>query len=156
MVPGDYSGIPVPGVRNEACSVPSSKVVRVGNVLQVVPTTSIDWSVNPQPANDRKTVARYPVGIHPAPTNVPISVPMSLPIPVPLPVPVPVSVNPSGLGSTISPIPLSLPIPMPLSIPLPVTTASTPAKKIPTPPKGKLVLIYFFCISSIFLLYFLA
>ena len=128
--------MPAPaGPRNEmssASSVGSSKVVRVGNVLQVVPTTSIDWSSNSQPVVDRKSGARYPI-VPPSPANVPTS----LPIPVPLPVPVPMPVNPAALGSTSSPVPLPLPIPISLPIPLALAPTVTPAKSKPTPPQGE-------------------
>lgn len=139
MVPGDYAGMSTPGaIRNEVPTTSSpgaSKVVRVGNVLQVVPTTTIDWSNNSQPPIDRKNATRYPVIVPPSPINTSTSVP----IPVPLPVPGPVAVNPQSLITTVSTGSISLTLPNALSLPVPLpipANVTTPPKSKPVAPQG--------------------
>lgn len=132
MVPADFNGIQSTRreVRPATCTTPpvrpgSSQVVRVGNVLQVVPT-SLDWSGSQSTTADQSNGLLYSSAV-PTPSPSTSSVPISVPVPVPVPLPVP----PTGTNTLAppsvapaTPLQLSLPIPVPIPVPIPPTTAT--------------------------------
>lgn len=137
VVPADFNGIPA--TRREPTNTSaapivrgSSQVVRVGNVLQVVPT-SLDWSGGqPSSVEQSATGMMYSAPV-PQPSPVPaapISVPV--PVPVPMPVPVPPAMSTPTPVTTLSPVPLplSVPVPVPGPVPLPVTQTTFPRAEV--------------------------
>lgn len=149
VVPADFNGVPAthrePNNSSSTSVVRgSSQVVRVGNVLQVVPT-SLDWSGGGQPSSvDQSGGMIYSTTV---PQSSPVSsVPMSVPVPVPVPMPVPAvpSVNSSTPVSTLSPLPLSVPVPVPGPVPLPVTQTTFSRTEIT--PQSKSTRVYSFFI----------
>lgn len=130
MVPADFNGVQ-PARREAPAATPptvrgSSQVVRVGNVLQVVPT-SLDWSGGQSSSVDQSSGVLYSSAI-PAPSPVASSsIPMSVPVPAPVPLPVPPAAVPVATMSPAS-LPLSLPVPVPVPVPIPATTATFPSR----------------------------
>lgn len=139
VVPADFNG--VPATRREPATTPtppivrgSSQVVRVGNVLQVVPT-SLDWSGGQSSTVDQSAGMMYSASV-PQPSPVP-SVPISVPVPVPVPMPVPAVPPPMASStpvSTLSPVPLPISVPVPVPgpgpVPLPVTQTTFPRPEV--------------------------
>lgn len=142
VVPADFNG--VPAVRREstnstAASIVrgSSQVVRVGNVLQVVPT-SLDWSGGQSSTVDQPAGMIYSATIpqpSPVPSVPPISVPV--PVPVPMPVPVPSVISSSTPVSTLSPVPLPLAVPVPVPGPVPIPVTQTTFSRTEVAPPSK-------------------
>lgn len=153
VVPADFNGVPATHREpTNSSSAPivrgSSQVVRVGNVLQVVPT-SLDWSGGQPSSVDQSGGMMYSTTV-PQSSPVP-SVPISVPVPVPVPMPVPAvpsAMNSSTPVSTLSPVslPLSVPVPVPVPgpapVPLPVTQTTFPRAEVT--PQSKYMRIYFF------------
>lgn len=140
VVPADYNGISPARTEIPAITTPpivhgSSQVVRVGNVLQVVPT-SLDWSGGTQSSVDQQGTTSYSTDPSPSPVSVPISVPV--PVPVPMPVPTIPSVV-STPSSTLSPVPLSLSIPVPAPVPIPISAATYPRPEMTVQSELKIV-----------------
>lgn len=144
VVPGDFNG--VPAARRESTNASttsivrgSSQVVRVGNVLQVVPT-SLDWSGGQTSSVDQSGGLMYSATV-PQPSPIP-SVPISVPVPVPVPMPVPAvppAMSSTTPVSTLSPVtlPLSVPVPVPGPVPLPITQAPFPRTEAAAQPSER-------------------
>lgn len=113
----------------------SSQVVRVGNVLQVVPT-SLDWNSNSSGSGQSSSTADQSSGVlyssaipahSPSAPSVPMSVPVPVPVPLPVPPALPAATNTLASVATMSPVtqlPLSLPVPVPVPVPIPPATAT--------------------------------
>lgn len=155
MVPADFNGVqsarrevPPSGSASERASERasavrgSSQVVRVGNVLQVVPT-SLDWSGNNVSGNigggagsiqsssstDQSSGVLYSSTAPASSSTASSTIPMSMPIPVPVPLPVPPATGVSA--ATMSPgvpLPLALPVPVPVPVPIPTATTTFPPR----------------------------
>ena len=119
-------------------------MLRVGNVLQVVPSTTVDWpGVAPSPVSIERqpTPASYSSSMtSPRPAVLPISVPLPVPVPVPVPMPT------LGVNAVATLSPLGLPVPSvvlppgPIPIARPVATfprveRATRAPPPPPPPQ---------------------
>lgn len=130
----------------------SSQVVRVGNVLQVVPT-SLDWSSSNsggsgngngsgsgsgQSSTGQSNVVLYSSAVPALSPSAPMSVPVPVPVPLPVPPTLPATTNtlaPVATMSSVTPLPLSLPVPVPVPVPIPippVTAAAFPRNEIQT------------------------
>lgn len=126
VVPGDYNTLQSLG--KPLTPKTPNQVLRHGNVLEVVPTTTIDWNAaHKQSVPERIGEIRYPpVVMPPIPT-----MPLTVPVPVPLPMVLPsVSTATAVVPNVVSPMPLNIPITSPHIV-------STPPK--PKPPPGKFI-----------------
>lgn len=121
VVPADFNGMQTMRRETAVTTTPpttvhgSSQVVRVGNVLQVVPTP-LDWSGSQSSTVDQSNTVLHSTAV-PTPSPVSSMVPLSIPVPVPVPLPVP----PAIPSSTVSPASLPLPLPVPVPVPVPAT-----------------------------------
>jgi len=138
VVPADFNGVQsarrehISTVATPPARAGSNQVVRVGNVLQVVPT-SLDWSTDQSSSTaDQSSRVLYSSSAVPAPSPV-SATPMSVPVPVPVPLPVPVpsavpavtnNLAPVTTMSPVAPLPLSLPVPVPVPVPATAVTFS--------------------------------
>lgn len=114
VVPAEYNA-PNQAPRAKMAKAPT-QVVRVGNVLEVVPTTNIDW--NNGSGQDKAPMAVGPVD----------GVSMSVPPPA-----IPVAMPGTPGIATVSPlqhgIPMAIPVPVP--VPVPQVVVSPKVKPVP-------------------------